>query len=295
MKAVAVVVTYNRLSMLQQCVAHLRLQTVPCDILLVDNASSDGTDEWVSTQPDIDYYNTGANLGGAGGFNLGMRIAVDRGYDAVWVMDDDCFPEKTALEELEKADNLLGGNYGWLASVVLWTDGKECRMNRPKLRKDYYTKMELLPHGLIFAEQATFVSLFLRASTIREAGLPIKEFFIWGDDIEFTRRIAVRMGKPCYIATQSVVVHAMKENSGSNIATDSVERLERYKYAFRNENYLYRKESIKGIIYYTAKRGKNALEIIRFSKNNRAKRMWVLVSSVIKGLFFSPRVEYVSR
>ena len=87
----AVVVTYNRLELLRQCVEALRAQTTVCDILIVDNASTDGTAQWLASQPDLHYRNTGSNLGGAGGFNCGMRWAVEAGYDYVWVIWRDFF------------------------------------------------------------------------------------------------------------------------------------------------------------------------------------------------------------
>lgn len=291
-QTVAVVVTYNRLDMLKTCIEKLKDQTVSCDILLIDNASTDGTEEWVRGQQGIQYHNTGKNIGGAGGFNAGMRLATEKGYKNVWVMDDDCFPSRTALEEFEKADAILD-DYGWLAGVVLWTDGKECRMNRPRISKEYHKKMELLPNGLILAEQATFVSLFLRTVTIKEAGLPIKEFFIWGDDIEFTRRIAKRIAKPSYMATRSVVIHAMRSNSGSDIATDSMDRLNRYKLAFRNESYLYRQEGVKGFMRYIGRCGKNGLRILFKAKNHKLVRCGVIISSFCKGFFFNPRIERI--
>lgn len=197
-RVAAVVVTYNRAEMLRQCLMSLQKQTMPCDILVVDN---------------------------------------------------DCFPEPVALEKLLDADRLLQGEYGWLSSVALWTDGRECRMNRPKIKKNFYDRIELLRDGILLAEQATFVSLFLKAETIRAVGLPVKEFFIWGDDIEYTRRITIREKMPCYVVGQSRVIHAMKNNNGSNLAVDSVERLGRYKLAFRNEAYIYRREGAKGIAY----------------------------------------------
>ena len=80
-KVAAVVVTYNRIDLLKQCVDALLKQNYPCDILLVNNNSVDGTEEWalelVNKFENIKYHNTGANLGGAGGFNFGMRWAVD--------------------------------------------------------------------------------------------------------------------------------------------------------------------------------------------------------------------------
>ena len=286
----AVVVTYNRLELLRQCVNALRNQTAPCDILIVDNASTDGTAPWAASQPALHYRNTGANLGGAGGFNLGMRWAVEAGYDYVWVMDDDTLPQPDALEKLLEADGILEGNYGWLSSVALWTDGSECRMNRQKLKKSFYEFSPLLKYGLVQAEQATFVSLFLRGETIRRVGLPIKEFFIWGDDIEFTRRIAVRGGLPCFMAGQSQVVHATKSNVGSNVALDDVERIGRYFYAFRNEAYLYRQEGMKGRIYCFAKRCRDFLRIMRFGKP-KGPRFGILFKGIWAGLFFRPETE----
>jgi len=109
-RAAAVVVTYNRLPLLQKCVEKLEGQTAPCDILVVDNASSDGTAAWLDSQQKegrLRAHNTGANLGGAGGFNKGMRWAVEAGYEYLWLMDDDCPPEPDALEKLLEADRLF--------------------------------------------------------------------------------------------------------------------------------------------------------------------------------------------
>ncbi len=298
-RVAAVIVTYNRLELLKKSVAAVEKQTFNCDIIIIDNASTDDTVQWVQSyienKDNISYLNTGANLGGAGGFNFGMRKTVELGYDYVWIMDDDCIPNPDSLEKLMSADTVLGGsaNYGFLSSKVLWTDGSLCLMNRQKFKKqntenDYFTEKGLKP-----VTQATFVSLLFPAETIKKAGLPIKEFFIWGDDIEYTRRISVRMDLPSYLVEDSAVVHAMAQNTGSNIATDVPERIERYNYAFRNENYLYRKEGIKGFCYYVAKCGFNLLRIIIRAKSHRMKRCGVVIKCMFGGLFFNPPVEEI--
>lgn len=296
MKIAAVVVTYNRLELLKQCTECVLAQTAPCELLLVDNASTDATGEWASkladVNPRVHYLNTGANLGGAGGFNLGMRWAAENGYSHIWLMDDDTLPKPDALEKLLDADKLLDGEYGYLASVVLWTDGSECKMNRQKLKKSYYKHVELLKHGIIEVEQSTFVSLLFPLATVQRVGLPIKEFFIWGDDIEYTRRITVRHRLVSYLVGQSQVVHAMRENTGSSIATDAPERIARYNYAFRNENYLYRQEGIRGFAYYTAKCALNALRVIAHAKDHRLKRLWVIIKQYFAGVWFNPPVEW---
>lgn len=292
----AVVVTYNRKDMLIKCIDSLKKQTyTKFDILIVDNNSNDGTEDLFVNDNTVIYKKLDENIGGAGGFNFGMRFAVENQYEYCWVMDDDTLPLENSLSELIKADEVLDKNYGVLSSVVLWTDGKECKMNRQKLRKDFYEDVDLLQYGLIRFEQATFVSLFIPIHTIIKVGLPIKEFFIWGDDIEFTRRITVREKMNSYIVGRSQVIHAMDSNNGSSIATDDEKRINRYNYAFRNENYLYRKEGIKGFTYYFSKCGLNILRILKSKQNKKFKRLSIIMKNLFSGLLFNPKIEFVER
>lgn len=294
---IAVVVTHNRCEMLKRCIAALQSQSHICDVLIVDNASTDSTEEWtidcIKSTNNLYYINTGKNVGGAGGFNKGIRWAVAKEYAYVWIMDDDCIPCTDALEKLMQADIKLNGKYGFLSSVVLWTDGTECKMNRQKINKHYYENIHLFKDCIIQVEQATFVSLFLPVSVINKVGLPIKEFFIWGDDIEYTRRIAVRNNLSSYMVGNSMVIHVMKDNTGSSIATDDPERIDRYRYAFRNENYLYRQEGIKGFVYYIAKCGLNLLRILTKAKTHKVKRSSIVLGGMVKGLWFNPKIEKV--
>ena len=107
----AIVVTYNRLPLLKQCLAALRAQTVQgFTVLLVDNASTDGTADYIKTlaMPGLVCRNPGENLGGAGGFAYGIRAAAELGCEAVWIMDDDTLPEPDALAALLAADAAHG-------------------------------------------------------------------------------------------------------------------------------------------------------------------------------------------
>ena len=183
----AVVVTYNRLALLQQCLASLCAQTVRgFTVLVVDNASTDGTADYLKTldMPGLVCCNPGKNLGGAGGFAYGSREAAALGCKAVWIMDDDTLPTPTALETLLAADAAHGGDYGWLSGRALAPDGADQPMNLQ--RKTMYRDIDGFGDGKgeIPAVMASFVSLFLRVETVRQFGLPIAEFFIWSDDWE---------------------------------------------------------------------------------------------------------------
>ena len=99
-RIVAVVVTYNRLALLTGLIERLR-QVPECDeILVVDNASTDGTGEWLAAQSDVVGHTLPTNTGGAGGFHEGLRLAMERGADLAWLMDDDGKPEVATLGQL---------------------------------------------------------------------------------------------------------------------------------------------------------------------------------------------------
>ena len=206
-KVIAVVVTYNRKELLKEAIeALLNQEYNNCDVLIVDNASTDGTREYIDEllkDTRVHYENTGANLGGAGGFNYGMKRACQMGCDFVWVMDDDCIVHKDSLTELLNADKQLNGNYGFLSSKVLWKDDSICKMNIPK--KTFSTWLKEFDKPVQEIAMASFVSLFVKTDIIKEMGLPIKEFFIWTDDWEFTRRISRKYKS--YFISNSIVTH----------------------------------------------------------------------------------------
>lgn len=102
-RVAAVIVTYNRLEKLKTVLRTVRAQTTPPDwIVVIDNASNDGTKEFLAAQDDpaLDVTRLEENTGGAGGFATGTKRAYDLGADLFWLMDDDCYPEPEALERL---------------------------------------------------------------------------------------------------------------------------------------------------------------------------------------------------
>lgn len=303
---IAVIVTYNRLELLKEGIQALLAQSSSCDILIVDNASTDETSLWAATfaktHDSVFYENTGANLGGAGGFNYGMRRGVEMGYRFVWIMDDDAIAQPDALEKLlAENDRLQDQNkpYGFLASVVYWTDGSLCEMNRQRTHTHYLqlddVQKALMNHSLIPIETATFVSLLIPADTILKVGLPIKEFFIWSDDVEYTVRITIQNKMPAYIVPDSVIIHKTKNNAGSDIVMDDAERIDRYRYAIRNGNYAYRHYGIRHYCAYLYNLAKSWIMVWFRSKDHKLKRSCVIISSFWKGLFFHPKVEYVEQ
>ena len=291
-KVSAVVVTYNRIELLKQCVEALLKQNYPCDILLVNNNSTDGTEEWalelLNKFENIKYHNTGANLGGAGGFNFGMRWAAEAGYEFIWVMDDDCMPKENCLELFMEYETTHSGEYGFLSSKVLWQDQSICVMNVP--RSGVYSNNKDFKSKAVKISMASFVSLFVPVWIIKEVGLPVKEFFIWTDDWEYTRRISLKY--PCFLLNESIVIHKSKSNIGANIATDSIDRLDRFFYLYRNDVYLYRREGIKGFLYEVVRLSYHVFRIV-FTSDNKLLRVRQLVKGTWAGISFNPQIEMI--
>lgn len=293
-KTAAIVVTFNRKELLKQNIEKLIDQTFrkDLDIIIIDNASTDGTREYIDhfiQNKEIIYQNTGANLGGAGGFHFGIKYAVESGYDFVWVMDDDCMPRPTALEEFYKYDKKLKGRYGFLSSKVLWKDGSICQMN---IQKETKWKRLKSFEKVTPIQYASFVSLFIKADTIKKVGLPYKEFFIWADDWEYTRRISKKMRS--YFIPSSIVDHLSGSNVGADIITAPADRIDRFKYMYRNDVVLYRQDGFEGYMYLFIRNMTHIMRVL-LKSDNKKKKIGILLSSTKEGGAFKPRIEYVKQ
>lgn len=288
----AIVVTYNRKELLKECINELKKQTEKVDIIVIDNMSTDGTAEMLKPLIDtktIIYHSTRKNIGGAGGFYEGIKLAYKLGYKYFWLMDDDCIPKNNSLKQLKLADKKLDGNYGFICSKVLWTNGDICLMNIPKLSLS--TKVSDFNTSMVSIRMGTFVSFFTKRSVVERVGLPIKEFFIWGDDIEYSQRISKTY--PCYLVNDSIVIHKTKNNEGSNIALDDFERINRYKLAYRNEMVLYREVGMKGYLYQFLRLNLHVIRVIFKSKDHKFLRLKTIISGTKNGMKFHPQIKKV--
>lgn len=211
----ALVVTHNRLCKLRETVA--RLLSEPVDHLLIfDNASTDETAEWLAgqTDPRLIHHRHDANIGGAGGFELGLRqMMLDHDPDWVVLMDDDGRPAPGAIGRFRSGDWT-----GWdaIGAAVMTPAGGICEMNRP-YRNPFWNLPEFLrtlrgqgrrgfhlPDSDYAAsapvraiDMASFVGLFLSRAAIGRAGYPDGRLFVYGDDQLYTlqmRRQGMRIG-----------------------------------------------------------------------------------------------------
>ncbi len=235
-------VTHNRRQLLHECLQAVLGQTRrPNDVLVVDNASTDGTGEMLAREfPHVEVLALPDNQGGAGGFHEGMRRGLERGSGWLWVMDDDTIPEPAALERLLTAPERLDGlpEPVLLASRIVWTDGRIHPLNPPGLLlRDMDLMVRASVQGLLPLRWSTFPSTLIKREALERYGLPLKHFWIWSDDIEFTARVL--RDEVGYVVCDSIAHHK------TATAYPPWEGGDRFYYAVRNGIYILRGNALR--------------------------------------------------
>lgn len=194
-KYAIVIVTYNRADLLRECVAHAAGQTIPPkSIIIVDNASTDDTKTYLRSlnkEDGTDIISLSQNIGGAGGFAVGMERALQKNVACVLMIDDDAILAEDYMEKILAARNLYP-QYKAFAGVVE-TEGQIDPFHRRNLSKPGLmtknVREEEYRQDYFTCDSASFCGMVVDAELIREIGLPHAEYFIFYDDTEYSLRI----------------------------------------------------------------------------------------------------------
>jgi len=211
-KIVAAVVTHNREKLLERCIDHLKKQTRPPDVIIViNNNSTDNTLAMLKRKRVRAV--TQDNLGSAGGWRRSIEEALKAGADAVWLMDDDGYPDARALEVLERD---FSGGTACLSSIVVDEKDHDLlvfplpvldRRAQPVLfarRRKIRKVSELTAAG---KKSYPFAHLFNGAlvslDTARRIGNVDDRFFLMGDEIDYL----MRMRADGYVGSHTDALH----------------------------------------------------------------------------------------
>ena len=242
-RIIAIVVTYNRLNLLQECIYSLRNQSYKVDsILVVNNKSTDDTENWLSSQTDLIVINQ-ENLGGAGGFNAGLKLAYQLGYDYFWLMDDDVEPDIICLENMIEIFSQYGNEYGVLLpdryvdieNNKKWQYGTQFNFKNPfrSITKEVKSADNLSQNSKLFQiVSLTFEGPLIKRDVLEIVGNVNKEMFIALDDTEYSIRIYknnIKMG----VVADALIYRKININFSAGVKTDF-----KLYYLVRNSIYL---------------------------------------------------------
>ena len=218
----AAVVTYERKQLLVECLSALLAQTHPVmRTFVVDNASADGTEELLRARgfldrADVEYVRLPENVGGAGGFAKAVELTRAADADWIWLMDDDSEPQPDALERLLGAPPAADPATVALCPKVVYASGDIDANQRGHFRR----RLRPLPAAeyrdghYVALGFLSFVGALIRAEAARRVDPPRADFFVWGDDVEYSFRLR-RLGS-LRLVNDSVFIHKRVTHSYDN-------------------------------------------------------------------------------
>ncbi|ASX21136.1 glycosyltransferase [Lactiplantibacillus plantarum] len=214
MKYASVIVTYNRKELLVSAVNALLKQTIaPKKIVIVDNHSTDGTEEVVRqaglmNNDLIRYVRLPENVGGSGGFNIGVKIALEYDVDWISLSDDDAVFHTDYFNQIQVAI-VKYPNIKAFSGTIKLPDGRIQVDQRNRITNWNHLKAKPVSRDEydhdFNIDLFTFCGCVINASTIKKIGLPYHNYFIWYDDIEYSLRI--RECTEIMNVSDSILVH----------------------------------------------------------------------------------------
>ncbi len=253
----AVVVTHRRVDQLAKSLDAVTSQTrMPDHLVVVDNDDDERVRELVAGQPiSTTYLGSRRNLGGAGGFALGMLTALAQGADWVWLADDDGRPADSAVLAT-LLDCAARHSLAEVSPMVCDLDeparlafplrrGLVWRRRVDELRTE--ASSDLLP-GIA----SLFNGALFRASTLEAIGVPDIRLFIRGDEVEMHRRL-VRSKLPFGTCLEAVYLHPQGSDEfkpilGGRMHTQYPDDATKRFFTYRNRGYLLSQPGLRKLI-----------------------------------------------
>jgi rhamnopyranosyl-N-acetylglucosaminyl-diphospho-decaprenol beta-1,3/1,4-galactofuranosyltransferase len=209
----ATIVTYNRSGDLRVCLTAIGQLDPPVDeVIVIDNASTDDTAQVLASEfPHISVHFEPRNIGGAGGFSVALQLAMDRGHSHAWLMDDDAIPTPSSYGPLRTLieDPSIDPQPSFLASHVIQPDGRDLTSHIPPSTDDTIEASRAARFACVPVQYASFVGVMINLAYARRTFLPVAEFFLILDDLEYTSRLGNLA--PGWLVPDSRIVHPDKK------------------------------------------------------------------------------------
>lgn len=222
-RVAAIVLNYDGKELTLQALESLRRLRYPCfDLVVVDNGSTDGSPDAVARAfPEVHQVRTEVNLGPAGGYNLGMVWAMERGYDYLLILNNDIEAHPDLLDELVRvaeSDPSIGcvgpKTYYFSDRRRLASAGGVIRFKESVTRERGQGALDRGQYDR--DEEVSYVNgcgMLIRREAVEAAGLWDPIFFLSVEDADWCMR-AKRLGFRCVYAHRAVLYHMVSDTTG---------------------------------------------------------------------------------
>lgn len=318
-------VTYgNRANFVEQVVS--RINDLDCEslvtaIVLIDNASAPTSrqllDRLGMRDPRLKIVRNKENLGSAAGYCAGLKEAMETGGEFIWLLDDDNAPARNSLVELlyhyrhlaqeTELDRLallsLREDRDYLAQVAKGTDPRRVFARESSFLGFHLAdiprkvlKMMSRPNGSLKSADidatprpipyGPYGGLFFHRAVIEQIGYPNADFFLYGDDFEYTNRLRKAGGRLCLVPSSRII--DIDKSWHIRTSGSSFEKLlnepsdARVYYTIRNQIYLETQLDSKIPLLYTLNKVVFELVLSTFARSARQKDRLKLIRLAIQ-------------
>lgn len=222
MSVYIIIVTYNAMKWAEKCFSSLRKSSVPVQVIVIDNCSEDGTQEYIKNNfPEVNFIQNQENLGFGKANNIGIEIAYKNGADFFYLMNQDAWIYENSIQKLLDVyeTHPQKNEIGILSPMHL--NGSEKKLDifldkyisqnfETRMISDFYLNSTKPYYEISFINAAHW---FIPKDTIEKVGGFNPYFFHYGEDNEYVNRLHFHH-KKILLCTHSKVVHDGKQQLG---------------------------------------------------------------------------------
>ncbi|MCS3532434.1 glycosyltransferase family 2 protein [Chryseobacterium sp. JUb7] len=213
-KIYIIIVTYNAMKWAEKCFTSLKQSSVPVHTVVIDNGSTDGTQEYITTHfPEVDFIQSKENLGFGKANNIGIEKAYKEGADFFYLMNQDAWLYEDSLEKLleiyyhhpnKKEIGIISPMHidGTEKLLDIFLDKYIAINFETRLISDLYFQNLKPYYEIEFINAAHWL---IPRDTIEIVGGFNPYFFHYGEDVEYVNRVVFHQKKTLLVPASKVV------------------------------------------------------------------------------------------
>jgi len=245
MKVLTIIVSYNFMPWIDQCLGSMLRSEYDNDILVVDNASQDETVAVIKERyPMVKLIENGANLGFGKANNIGIQYAMDNGYDGVLLLNEDAWLDENTLGRLVDTAERYA-DFGIVSPVHLTGDGENLERGFATYA-GFHSQHDLPARDIIEVPFINAAIWYIKLDVLRKVGLFDRIFYHYGEDIDLTHRMAFHHFKVGFVPA----VFGYHDRQSRKITRAQFFRAERVFHLaeYTNVNYPFHKAFALGVL-----------------------------------------------